>query len=80
MDTDLMLAQWAEVKSHLAHYEIAIARQRQLITELEQANRDATEARALLRRAEDLQAKLSQEHDRLQAELAKCADASGPQH
>jgi hypothetical protein len=80
MNTEVMLAQLAEVKNHIAHYEIAIARQRQLITELEQANRDPTEARDLLRRAEELQAKLFQEHDRLRDDLAKYADVSGPQH
>jgi hypothetical protein len=80
MDCETMLAQLAEVERHIERGEILIVRQQQLISELERTHRDPTEAQTLLRRAEDLQAKLSQERDRLRTDLAKYGDLTGGKH
>jgi hypothetical protein len=80
MDSETMLAQLVEVQRHIERGEILIVRQQALIIQLERSNRDPTEAQTLLRRAEELQAKLSQERDRLRTDLARYDDFTGPKH
>jgi hypothetical protein len=71
MDRNMLRRRLAVAEAHLAGVERSLARQRNLIEELESGGHDSEEARRLLRIFEQLQAAHIADRDRLGGELSE---------
>jgi hypothetical protein len=71
MDRATVTAHLAQAERHVALGEQHIARQREIVSELEDGSHDAVQARRLLAQFEELQALHIADRDRLRRELAE---------
>jgi hypothetical protein len=69
MDRNMLRRRLAVAEAHIAGGERSLARQRNLVEELESSGRDSEDARRLLRIFEQLQAAHIADRDRLRREL-----------
>jgi hypothetical protein len=69
MDRTVLLRRLVEAERHLAAYERVVARQRHVIDTIVRGGHDTTEASALLREFQGIQATHVADRDRLRVEL-----------